>query len=270
MAGPVKSREDWERFKAERLQPVLEDRLPPDWPELVAKYKQRDVPLYGPSCEHWLALVELVGLEQLLTMFYDDPNLLRDMIRYLTLFWVTMYDKLLRQVVPDMMTVGGDFCYKTGPLLSPAAFREFFLPAWQEVTSLMRSYGVPAIIVHTDGDCRRLIPEFIEGGVTGVHPWEVTNGQNIVDVRAAYPTVAHLRRDRQTGHRGRQRVHGSRTRSQGAVHVAARRVGALRGSLRLARHLLAGFSLLPRPAGGDVQGLNCMRPPEWVRLLLPG
>ena len=187
VAGPVKSREDWERFKAERLQPVLVDRLPVNWPELVAQYKQREAPLYGPSCEHWLALVELVGLEQLLTMFYDDPALLRDMIQYLTHFWVTMYDKLLRQAVPDMMTVGGDFCYKTGPLFSPAAFREFFLPAWQEVTSLMRSYGVPAIIVHTDGDCRRLIREFIEAGVTGVHPWEVTNGQNIVDVRKAFP-----------------------------------------------------------------------------------
>ena len=187
VAGPVKSREDWEQFKAERLQPVLEDRLPSNWPELVAKYKQRETPLIGPSCEHWLMLVELVGLESLLVMFHDDPNLLRDMIKYLTHFWVTMYDKLLRQVVPDMMTVGGDFCYKVGPLFSPAAFREFFMPAWQEVTSLMRSYGVPAIIVHTDGDCRKLIPEFIEAGATGLHPWEVTNGQNIVDVREAFP-----------------------------------------------------------------------------------
>jgi len=187
VGGPVQSREDWERIKAERLQPVLADRVPANWDELVAECHDRDYLIYGLSCEHWLALVKLVGLEKLLFLFYDDPELLRDMINDLTDFWVALCDQVLRQVVPDICTVGGDFCYKNGPLMSPAAFREFIFPGFQALASIMREYGVPSVVIHTDGDVRPLMPLFVESGVTGLHPFEVTNGQDIVEIRKAFP-----------------------------------------------------------------------------------
>ncbi len=44
VGGPVKTRDDWERFKAERLRPTLEGRLPDNWPQLVEAYKTRTTP----------------------------------------------------------------------------------------------------------------------------------------------------------------------------------------------------------------------------------
>ena len=187
VAGSVQSREDWEQLKAERLQPVLDGRLPENWDQRLAQYRDRDYLIGGISCEHWLTLVSFVGLERLLFMFHDDPELLRDMLNYMTDFWLALLDQLLPQVVPDICWVGGDFCYKTGPLMSPAAFREFFLPGFSALASIMRDYGVPAVAVHSDGDVRPLMPLFVESGVTGLHPFEVTNGQNIVEVRQAFP-----------------------------------------------------------------------------------
>ena len=187
VTGPVQTRDDWEQIKAERLQPVLEGRVPDNWNELVEEYRDREYLLYGMSCEHWLALVKLVGLERLLTMSYDDPALLKDMTDYLTEFWVSLCDQVLRQVVPDVCAIGGDFCYKNGPMMSPASFREFLLPGFQALSTIMKDYGVMSVMVHCDGDMRPIMPLLIESGATGLHPVEVTNGQTVVEIRETYP-----------------------------------------------------------------------------------
>ena len=120
-------------------------------------------------------------------MFYDEPDLLRDMTDYITEFWVSLCDQVFRQAVPDVCSVGGDFCYKNGPMMSPATFREYLLPSFQAVSSIMRDYGVTSVMVHSDGDVRPIMPLLVESGVTGLHPFEVTNGQDIVEIREAFP-----------------------------------------------------------------------------------
>jgi uroporphyrinogen decarboxylase len=67
--------------------------------------------------------------------------------------------------------------------------REFLLPGYRRLTAFFRSHGVEIILLDTDGDCRPLIPIFVEGGITGLYPWEVTSGQNIVEVRRAFPRL---------------------------------------------------------------------------------
>ena len=39
---------------------------------------------------------------------------------------------------------------------------------------------------------KRLLPLFVEGGVTGVYPFEVMSGMNVVEVRRAFPTLQIL------------------------------------------------------------------------------
>ena len=184
----VTNRDDWEAIK-ERLRPDLEGRTPENWDDRVEKWKDRDYPLNGLHCEHWLHLVELIGQERLLTLFYDDPDWMKEMLSYLSDYYIPLAEQVLKRVVPENCWLGGDFCYKNGPMMSPACFREFLLPEFRRVATVYRDYGVPSVIVHTDGDFRQLIPLFIEAGVTGVHPYEVTNGQDVVEIRKAYPRL---------------------------------------------------------------------------------
>ena len=51
----------------------------------------------------------------------------------------------------------------------------------------MRDYGVPSVIVHGCGNGRQLMPLFVESGATGLHPFEVTSGQDIVEIRKSFP-----------------------------------------------------------------------------------
>jgi hypothetical protein len=188
--GAVETREDWEQIK-ERFRPSLEGRVPDDWDQQVVAWRTRDYPLLGTQSEPWLNLIELFGPERLLMLFHDDPQWLKAMIHDLCDFFIGLTDLVLQQIrpVPEICLVGGDFCYKAGPLMSPAAFREFLFPEFKRVIDVYHSYGVHNVMLHTDGDFRPLIPLLLEAGVTGVHPFEVTNGQSIVEVRKAYPRL---------------------------------------------------------------------------------
>lgn len=89
----------------------------------------------------------------------------------------------------DALFIWEDMCYKQGPLISPAMFREFMLPNYQKLTACARDHGVRHVIVDTDGNCAALLPLFIEGGVTVLHPFETAADMDVVEVRKAFPKL---------------------------------------------------------------------------------
>lgn len=186
--GAVETPADWERIKSEHMKPVLEDRVTGCLDHIIERVRTGTQPIRGIQCEPWLNLGELFGLDKLLYLMAAEPAFIKAVLNDLTEFFLSLTDQLLSRIVPDICWVGGDFCFKTGPMMSPAMFREFLFPSFRSIAGLYRDYGVPAVIMHTDGDCRSLIPQFIEAGVTGAHPFEVTNGQNIAEVREAFPS----------------------------------------------------------------------------------
>jgi hypothetical protein len=191
--GPVASREDWEKLKAERLRPCLEGRLAENWPELVKSYDHRTYPLaIGGSQGFYGTPRSLLGEVQVLTAFYDCPGLLRDMINDLADFWIALYDQVLDQVDVDVALIWEDMAYKNGPLISPRLFRDFLLPAYKKLTGFFRERGVRIIHVDCDGNVWKLLPLFIEGGVTGLYPFEVMAGMNVAEVRRAFPRLQIL------------------------------------------------------------------------------
>jgi uroporphyrinogen decarboxylase len=106
--------------------------------------------------------------------------------------WAAIYDKVLGQVKADCVHIWEDMSFKNGPLISPELFREFLVPAYSKVTEVARSHGVKTVLVDTDGDCTKLIPHFIEGGVTGMYPFEVQAGMDVKKVRKDFPRLQIL------------------------------------------------------------------------------
>jgi hypothetical protein len=187
---PVQTMYDWERIKAERLQITFADRVPAVWNDLLAEYRGRDYPLaIGGSQGFFGTPRNLLGPENLLLAYYDQPELVHTIINDLTDFWIAVYDQLLNLVPCDLGLIWEDMSYKAGSLISPATFREFMMPAYKRLTGFWRDHGIRNVWVDTDGECSGLIPLMMEGGVTGIYPMEVRAGMNVVEVRKAYPTL---------------------------------------------------------------------------------
>ena len=188
---PVNNRDEWEEVKAERLQPTLEGRLAADWDNRIKEFEDRDYPIVIGGCPagFYGGARHLLGQERILTTFYDDPDFMHDVMDHLCDLYVGIYDQVLDQVDVDVCFVWEDMCYKNGPLISPAMFREFMLPNYQKLTACLRDHGITAIMVDTDGDARKLIPLFIEGGVTIMYSLEPQAGMDVVELRKSFPKL---------------------------------------------------------------------------------
>jgi uroporphyrinogen decarboxylase len=190
----VKNREDFQKLREERFRPVLKERVPEQWESIVEGHKNRDYPIAigGYPYGFYGFLRYLMGEERLLYNFYDDPDLVRDMMSFLADFWIALWDQALSQVTVDCVHFWEDMAYRSGPLISPATFKAFMMPAYQKVTNFLKDHGVSMIVVDTDGNVAQLIPLFLESGLTGMYPFEVQAGNNIVAIREQYPKMQIL------------------------------------------------------------------------------
>jgi len=71
-------------------------------------------------------------------------------------------------------------------------FQTFLSPRYKRLTDAGRSMGIKHYLVDSDGDMRKLIPLWIEAGITGVYPFEVQAGMNVEEIGKQYPDLVVL------------------------------------------------------------------------------
>lgn len=135
---------------------------------------------------------ELLGVEEHLYAFYDQPELIHEINRFTLDIYKKYLTKVLLVLPPDLIYIQEDLSGKNGPMISPECFREFIGEYYKELIPVMREGGCGNIFVDTDGDFKKLIPEFIAAGVDGFLPMDVNAGMDIVEVRQEFPTLKFI------------------------------------------------------------------------------
>jgi hypothetical protein len=188
----VKDWDSWNELKEQRFRlDNIKDRFPSNWKELVHDYKNRDYPLTFGGYPNGIfgSLTHLLGYENLFIYYYYEPALIKDMLDRITDVWIAVWEEVLSYVDVDMANIWEDVSSGTGSMISPATFKEFVSPYYKKITGFLKSKGVNIIFVDTDGQCDELIPLFIEAGVTGLYPMEVSCGMDVVRARKKYPEL---------------------------------------------------------------------------------
>jgi len=189
LAWPVRDRPTWEQLKRERFGMQVLPRFPDRWQTVAATYRDHDYPV-GLSMDGFFSMPrELLGVQNQLMMYYDDPQLMHDINDHLCTLWLAMLEEAVSKVNLDFVYFWEDMAFKNGPLMSPKAFKEFVVPYYKRITSFLHAHGIEITFVDTDGDCWLLIPGFLEAGVTGLYPFEVQAGMDIVEVRKKFPQL---------------------------------------------------------------------------------
>jgi len=186
---PVKDRATWEEMK-KRYDPRDPRRYPADWEERKARWAARDCPLqiYGGRDTGFFGPVRgWMGAERALTTFYDDPDLMHEMMEFLADFTIEVVRRCLDEVEADYFVFWEDMAFKTASLISPAMFREFMLPRYRKVSDFLHRRGVPITMVDSDGHIDELVPLWIEGGVDVIYPFEVAAGEEVTALRKRFP-----------------------------------------------------------------------------------
>lgn len=189
---PVRTRGDWERIKAEFLDPDDPARFPPNWPEVVAGYRDRDFPLQLTHRGVYGFPRVLMGDEALAYAFYDDPALVHDIMDSYTDFALRVWEKMVRDTDYDLVECWEDMASKHGSIISPATFREFMKPNYEKIQAFCREHGIPIVLVDSDGNTMALAEVMLESGVNAMYPWEVLAGNDVDVLREGLPGMAAI------------------------------------------------------------------------------
>jgi len=187
--SPVETRAEFRAFWAERMQPDLTQRIGPDWPQTLRALRAQPYPFVIIS-DRWGGffgpLRNLVGVEQLCTLFYDDPAFVEEMMDANADFIIAIMSQVLDVIAVDAFGFWEDMAFRTAPLLSPELARKYMLPRYARVTEYLRGRGVPYVGADSDGYIHPLIPMWMDAGLNFLYPFEVQADMDVLDVRARY------------------------------------------------------------------------------------
>jgi hypothetical protein len=117
-----------------------------------------------------------MGTEGVSYAWYDQPDLMHEMMEFIADFTIEVSKPVLQEVTPDYIFINEDMAMKNGPLLSPRTTAQFIFPHMRRLVDFFKRSGVPYIIVDTDGNSEPLIPLLMEAGVDGLWPLERASG----------------------------------------------------------------------------------------------
>jgi len=186
---PVENRQEFRTFWNDRMQPDLVQRIGQDWKSKLRSLRSQPVPLIVVS-DRWGGffgpLRNLTGVQNLCTLFYDDPAFIEEMMDADADFIIAMMSQILDVIEIDAFAFWEDMAYKAGPLLSPRQARRYMLPRYKRVADFLRSRGVRYIGVDSDGQIDGLIPVWLDAGFNFIYPFEVQSGMDVNSVRRKY------------------------------------------------------------------------------------
>jgi uroporphyrinogen-III decarboxylase len=193
---PVKDRRTWEENVKRRLDPTTKKRYSDlsKRMEEAAAFASRGLMITQNLIGGYMYLRSLIGPENLLFMFYDNPALIHDCMRT----WFELADAVINQhqkyVTIDELFLAEDICYNCDPLISPDMIREFLFPYYQQLIQNIKSRQLDRnrhlyIQMDTDGFAVPVINLYKEIGMDVMSPFEVAAGCDVVAIGKQHPDL---------------------------------------------------------------------------------
>ena len=126
--------------------------------------------LGGDWSPFWHDVIDLVGLEGLYYLMYDNPEIASLLFEKVTDFYFNVSCNIFEAAgaAIDIFFIGNDFGSQTGPLLGVDLFERFALPSLARLIGLGHRHGLK-VLLHCCGGFRPLLPSMIRAGLDGVH-----------------------------------------------------------------------------------------------------
>lgn len=159
----------WRLPDVGRFAAMTEASLTARLPALEKADKYRIVAL---SSGLWERLQYLRGMEQVMTDLVERPEAVRGLLGRLTDAWLEYIERLApfaREI--DALFMFDDWGTQSAAMISPAMWREFFLPEYRRFATACHARGLH-FWLHSCGMVTELLPGFIEAGIDAVNPYQ--------------------------------------------------------------------------------------------------
>ena len=123
-----------------------------------------------------------MGADGLGFALFDNPKLLETVLDRYAEHNIELME-IYNNIGLDFVITYDNICYNNGPIISPKAFREFFIPREKKVAE---SCKLPWAC-HMDGNITKIVDDLLTLGMNALHPIEATNPQtNLKEMKEKY------------------------------------------------------------------------------------
>ena len=181
---PVKTMDDWLKIKHRFV--FREDRINPDAIARAIKAKNEGSLVTTAMFGGFDLPRELMGEENACVAYYEDPELMEDILATVGDTAVKVLERVVDKVGIDMLCVHEDLAGKSGPLVGPNLIKEFIKPYYRKIWDFLSSTGTKLFSQDSDGNMNPVIDSFMDCGVNIMYPAEPAAGMDIVEIRKKY------------------------------------------------------------------------------------
>jgi uroporphyrinogen decarboxylase len=131
----------------------------------------------GPYTAGFMAM----GMKDFFLALLQRPAFVRKLLKARTEWCLAIFKKAA-SMGAEILVLGDDAGYNTGPMISPEMWREFILPHHR---AIVEELDAP-VIWHSDGAIQSLLPMAIEAGFVGMHALEPNAGVDLGEVKREF------------------------------------------------------------------------------------
>jgi uroporphyrinogen decarboxylase len=174
----------------EKFRPAWEKKLPaadsswylPNNAEATRRGRWRFISVIEP----FEYLRKLIGDETTMIHMVEDPEWIVEMSEVSTSVTLRNLDVMLEKGLKlDGLWIYGDMAFNTGPFCSPAMYRDLIWPQHKRMVDWGHANGLK-VIFHTDGDVRRVVPDYIDAGFDALQPLEAKASMDVRELCPEY------------------------------------------------------------------------------------
>lgn len=179
---PIKSREDWEKYKMPDVN--TEGRLK----ILRDAYEENDGELaivLGILGQFTMMSWYFMDFSTLAITMYTDPELVHEINEAYTNWALSVVRLAVDKGYIDCVQISDDWGSTTSLLISPNDFRTFFIPYFRRLVKGIKEMGIP-VIMHNDGCIWDILDDIVESGINALNPIERAASMDLKVIKERY------------------------------------------------------------------------------------
>jgi len=138
------------------------------------KWDRENKLLYVGGGDYFLTAVSFMGYEDTMLAMYEEPDAFKEMLEYVSDFYLEVLKKQIYYCKPDALGLMDDDSAYHAPFFSLEMYREFFKPLQQKHIDIAHENGM-YVERHDCGKCELFVPDWVEQGVKAWNPAQPMN-----------------------------------------------------------------------------------------------